>query len=143
VQPGDIYLHPDFYCDLTTGTLEAKYFVVLAFCPSGDVVARLLTSRAHGRPEQPPCFHGNPYPSFFLGVLGGKLGSKSWLDLRGLDDFDRDQLERRIQKKRVSFVMALSNDLLAQLLECFAAAEDTSRLQEKAARDLLARIRSA
>jgi hypothetical protein len=67
--PGRIFRHEQFYLDRDTGLLRPKYFLVLAVQSSGDCVARLLTSRAHGRPEDPPCFHGTPYPGFFLDVL--------------------------------------------------------------------------
>lgn len=40
------------------------------------------------RPRTPPCYHGDPYPAFYLGVPGGPLQNESWLDLRPLDDFD-------------------------------------------------------
>jgi len=88
VQSGDIYRHEAFYRSAETGRLEPKYLVLLAALASGDWVARLLTSRQHGRPEQPPCFHGRPYSSFYLGVIGGPLPAKSWVDLRYLEDFD-------------------------------------------------------
>ena len=56
----------------------------LAVLPGGDLVGRDLTSRAHGRPVAPPCYHGDPYPGFYLGILGGQLQRESWLDLRTL-----------------------------------------------------------
>jgi hypothetical protein len=51
-------------------------------------VVRVLTSRPHGRPVEPPCYHGDPYPGFYLGILGGPLQRGSWVDLRALDDVD-------------------------------------------------------
>lgn len=56
MHPGEIYRHDAFYRDPETGTLEPKYLVLLATLPSDDLVARLLTSRPHGRREQPPAF---------------------------------------------------------------------------------------
>lgn len=141
MQPGEIYRHDAFYRSAETGQLEPKYLVLLATLPSGDLVARLLTSRPHGRPEQPPCFHGRPYSSFFLGVIGGALPSKSWADLRYLDDFDEFEFQRRLKSKRITPTTSLPNDVLTQLLDCAAAAEDTTRLQERAIRDALAELR--
>jgi len=46
MQPGQIYRHEDFYFSAETGRYVPKYFAVLALTPGGDVVARLLTSRA-------------------------------------------------------------------------------------------------
>jgi hypothetical protein len=141
MQPGEIYRHDAFYRSPETGRLEPKYLVLLGKLSSGDLVARLLTSRTHGRPEQPPCFHGRPYSSFYLGVLGGPLSSKSWVDLRYQDDFDDFEFQRRLKSKRITLTTSLATDMLIQLLDCAAAAEDTTRLQERAIRDALAKLR--
>jgi hypothetical protein len=141
VQSGDIYRHEAFYRSAETGRLEPKYLVLLAALTSGDWVARLLTSKPHGRPEDPPCFHGRPYSSFYLGVLGGPLSAKSWVDLRYLEDFDEFEFRRRLKSNRIVPVMPLSKGALVQVLDCAAAAEDTTRLQERAIRDALANIR--
>lgn len=53
-----------------------------------DWVARLLTSRGNMRKETPPCSLENPYPGFFLGVIGDPLSLKTWVDLRWLADVD-------------------------------------------------------
>jgi len=141
VQSGDIYRHEAFYRSAETGRLEPKYLVLLAALASGDWVARLLTSRPHGRPEQPPCFHGRPYSSFYLGVIGGPLSAKSWVDLRYLEDFDEFEFRRRLKSNRIVPIISLSKDALVQVLDCAAAAEDTTRLQERAIRDALAKVR--
>jgi hypothetical protein len=122
MQPGEIYRHDAFYRSAETGQLEPKYLVLLATLPSGDLVARLLTSRPHGRPEQPPCFHGRPYSSFFLGVIGGTLSSKSWADLRCLDDFDEFEFQRRLKSKRIIPITSLAKEVLPGLLHCAAGA---------------------
>jgi hypothetical protein len=72
MQSGEIYRHDAFYRDMESGQTQRKYLVILAHTDGGDIVARLLTSRAHGRPENPPCFHGLPYPGFYLGVMAGR-----------------------------------------------------------------------
>jgi hypothetical protein len=38
-------------------------------------------------------------------------------------------------------ITALDTELLVEVLECVAAADDTTRMQENAIRDLLARMR--
>jgi hypothetical protein len=141
VQPGEIYRHEAFYRSGETGHLEAKYLVLLAALPADDFVARLLTSRPHGRPEHPACSHGHPYSSFYLGVPGGSLGAKSWVDLRYLDDFDGLEFQRRLNSKRIASVTSLSKPMLLDLLDCAAGAEDTTQLQERAMRDTLASLR--
>jgi hypothetical protein len=141
LQPGEIYRHEAFYRSAETGEPEPKYLVLLATLPSGDLVAKLLTSRPHGRPEAPPCHHGHPYPSFYLGVIGGPLSAKSWVDLRRLDDFDEFEFKRRLKSTRIAFITSLTKEVLPDLLDCVAAAEDTTRLQERAIRDALANLR--
>ena len=141
MQPGHVYRHEAFYRNDETGKPEPKYLVVLATLPSGDLVARLLTSRAHGRPEIPPCYHGRPYSSYYLGVIGGPLSAKSWVDLRYLDDFDEFEFKRRLKSTRLAFITSLTKEVLSDLLDCAAAAEDTTRQQEQAMRDELAKQR--
>lgn len=141
MQPGEIYRHEAFYRSLQSGALEPKYLVLLATLPSGDLVSRLLTSRPHGRPETPRCFHGRPYASFYLGVVGGSLSAKSWVDLRYLDDFDELEFRRRLGTKRITPMTSLPKEIVFELLDCVAGAEDTTRLQEGAIRNALAELR--
>ena len=82
-----------------------------------------------------------PYASFYIGVLGGLLHTKSWVDLRYLDDFDGIEFNRRLGGGRIHPVTSLSQEVLVRLLDCVAGAEDTTRLQERAIRDELARLR--
>jgi hypothetical protein len=134
VVPGRIYRHEQFYLDRDTGLLKTKYFLVLAVEASGDFVARLLTSRAYGRPEDPPCFHGTPYPGFFLGIPGQGLGVRTWLDLRPLEDFDRLDFQRLVARGLISEVLDLPTTILLDVLDCAARADDTTRNQERAIR---------
>lgn len=141
MRSGEIYKHEAFYRDAETGQPLPKYLVVLARTPAKDIVARLLTSRSHGRPENPRCFHGAPYPGFYLGVLGGPLSAKSWVDLRPLEDIDPLEFERRKNKGTISFVTTVARPTNVELLDCVARADDTTRLQEKAILDELAQQR--
>lgn len=140
VIPGQIYRHDCFYRD-SAGQWQTKYLVVLTGTPDGDVVFRLLTSRAYGRPEQPPCYHGNPYPSFYLGYLGGALNAKSWLDLRGLRDYDGISFVKKRTARDLSHVATLPQEILCRALDCAASADDTTRQQERLMRDQRAALR--
>lgn len=141
LQPGTVLHHPRFYVDAETGELKPKYLVVLAPARGGDVVWRLLTSRhALMRPEQPPCHHGDPYPGFYLGVIGTahRLGKKSWLDLRGFDDGDGLEVARLLRDDELAIVTTLTGELLRAAIVCAAGADDTTSAQERAMRDQLA-----
>jgi hypothetical protein len=119
VQPGEIYRHEAFYAD-NTGELLPKYLVVLAVPPGDDLVARLLTSRQHGRPEQPPCYHGAPYGGFFLGIPGPPLTEKTWIDLRPFDDLDPAEFRKTLQRGMLSLIHTLPVAVLREVLDCVA-----------------------
>jgi hypothetical protein len=141
VDVGDIVYNPRHYLDPQTGESKGKYFLVLAFTRADDAIVRLLTSRQHGRPEDPRCFHGDPYPSFFLGVLGDRLPHKSWLDLRNHPNLESGVLRQRLKSGAIEIAMKLALPLLMQAMECAAAAPDTTREQEQCIRDALSRLR--
>lgn len=88
----------------------------------------------------PPCFHGLPYPGYFLGPLCKEIPLPTWLDLRALDDFDAKVLHKRSEKGIVHLIHQLGGDLLKAALSCVAAAEDTTQRQERNIRDLLAKL---
>lgn len=141
MNPQEIYRHDTFYRDAESGEFQRKYLVVLARIPGDDLVVRLLTSKQHGRPENPRCYHGYPYPGFHLGIIGEPLTAKSWVDLRYLDDFDPSTAPKMIAKGTLAPVAIIAKDVFVELLDCVARAEDTSKLQERAIRDQLARMR--
>jgi hypothetical protein len=140
MQPGDIYRHAAFYVD-GAGEIKPKYLLVLAAPPGADVVVRLLTSRPHGRPECPPCYHGLPYGGYFLGIPGAPLTKKSWVDLRYHNDLDPVDAHADTIKGIFLQVAALPIDVLCAVIECVAGADDTTRQQEKYLRDTLATLR--
>lgn len=138
--PQEIYRHDAFYRDAALGEFQRKYLVVLARIPGDDLVVRLLTSKQHGRREDPRCYHGYPYPGFYLGIIGEPLTVRSWVDLRYLDDFDPSTAPKMMAKGALARVATLAKDMFVELLDCAARAEDTTKLQERAIRDQLARM---
>lgn len=138
MQPGEIYRHSRFYADKSTGEFKIKYFLILAII-DGYVVFRPLTSQP--RPEDPECHHGLPYPSFYLGVLGGRLGKKSWIDLTKRVDAELKDLRSLLEQGVIEHETALVKDVFMRALACTASADDTDKAQEKAIRDLLTNLR--
>ena len=130
---GEIWRHARFYPDPDTGELLPKFLLVLAVRGDGDIVYRLLTSRAHGRPTIPPCNHNPPYPSFFLGVItpGGPLPLDTWLDLREIeDDYDAREFADDVDAGVFTFVERLPLPVLCATLACAAYAPDTLKRQK-------------
>jgi hypothetical protein len=138
---GDIYRHDRFYRDHEFGELLAKYIVFLAPTRSGDWVARLLTSRENMRPRIPPCFHGDPYPGYFLGVPGPPLTFDTWVDLRAFGDLDAPDVRELVARGVMRCVGRLPGATLTESIDCTAGAADTTVEQERALRDQLARLR--
>lgn len=52
VRSGQVVRHARYYRD-QEGAWKVKYLLVLAGTPGGDVIYRLLTSRAYGSPKSP------------------------------------------------------------------------------------------
>ena len=138
MQPGEIFHHSRFYVDRATGEFKGKYLLILAVA-AGDVIFRPLTSQP--RPEVPECHHGLPYPSFYLGVLGGRLRKQSWLDLTKRADMEVSQLHDEMNVGIAIREATLAQDLFLRALQCAAGADDTTPMQEKTIRDLLAILR--
>jgi len=139
MRPGEIYRAENFYVT-NAGELAPKYLLVLAVPAGDDIVARLLTSRAHGRPEAPPCYHGRPYGGFFLGVPGAPLTEKTWIDLRPFDDLDPVEFAMRETNGTLTRSLTLPRETLRAVLECVAGSDDTTRRQELHLRDTLAML---
>jgi hypothetical protein len=135
--PGQIFRHTRYYRD--DSGWQTKYLLVLA-ADADNVVYRLLTSRAHARPEIPPCYHGDPYPGFYLGLIGGSLSAKSWLDLRRQDDYDRRKFSADVEAGLVTLETTVAVAQLCAALDCAANAQDTSRQQTRQMRDERARL---
>lgn len=126
--PGEIWRHDRYYLDSATGAWKTKYLLVMAV-RGGNVVHRLLTSRRNSRPYHPPCFHDDPYPGFYLGVLGDPLTQESWLDLRELEDLDAAYFVNKQQSGQMEIVGQLAHPLLCEAILCTANAQDTTRQQ--------------
>jgi len=129
--PGEIYRHDRFYRN-EQEEWQAKYLVLLDFTPGRGVIYRLLSSAPHGRPESPPCYHGDPYPGYFLGVPGAPLTRPTWVDLRAAEDYDSGDFGADMADGTLQFIMNLPLPVLCVVLACTANAEDTTHQQNQA-----------
>lgn len=127
--PGEIWLDHKYYID-RNGIPRRKYMVILGV-GGGLICYRLLTSKQAGRPITPTCYHGDPYPSFYLGVLGSPLTKESWIDLREADELDDVRFQGLRVASQISLVTSLPRDVLCEALSCAARAADTSRSEAR------------
>ncbi|CAE6971636.1 hypothetical protein R69608_07649 [Paraburkholderia nemoris] len=125
---GDIWLEPCHYQD-DDGIWHPKYLLILAFTRGGDIVYRVLTSRSNGRPKRPACYQGDPYASFYLGVLGGPLCKDSWVDLQYADDYDGRSFTKAQSAGALKLVASLTPAILCPVLACAIGAADTTKAQ--------------
>lgn len=135
--PGEIWLDSDFF---DGGYPPKRKFLLVLATDQGDITYRLLTSQRYGRPTDPPCYHGSPYPGFYLGVLGGPLYKDSWLDLSVTDDMDSVQFGKLERVGRLSKQLDLSHALLCPALRCVANAQDTTQRQSRRILDVATKL---
>jgi hypothetical protein len=95
-------------------------FLLVAAVDRYDLLYCTATSRAHGRPENPACFHGDPYAGFFLGnppfVPFTKL---TWLDLQyGVTDADVTRFRAAVASGQTTLVGKTAPPLLCDALRC-------------------------
>jgi hypothetical protein len=127
---GEVWSHDAYYLD--GDEFKKKYLLALAVMPDGDIVYRLTTSRQLSRPTHPPCYHGDPYPGFYLGVLGNGLDKESWLDLRECEDMDSYEFAKLYREGAIGRVTSLHTELFISALDCAANAQDTTKRQRNA-----------
>jgi hypothetical protein len=139
VQPGELYRHEAFYRSAETGRLEPKYLVILAT----PLAISSHDCQQAGRTDVPYNLRASTAARIraFFSASSVAPSRPIRVDLRHLDDFDEFEFQRRSKSKRILPTTSLSKNVLAQLLDCTAAAEDTTRLQERAIRDALAKLR--
>lgn len=138
-QPGDVYHFPDYV--FPDGETRDKLVVLLALTRADDWVLARTTSRQHGRPADPPCYHGYPYSGFYLHRADGVLRLPSWVPLDRFDPADAQEFGRYVAENRVTRKGRLQIPLFIALLECCAQVEDLQRMQEEAIRDVLGGLR--
>jgi hypothetical protein len=68
------------------------------------------------------------------------LPHRTWVDLRSCDDYDGASAAGDLMRDRLVLVRSLDRVTLRSVLECVAAANDTTRLQERAIRDHMATL---
>lgn len=136
MQAGEVWHHAAYY-RAPQGAWVGKYLLILDVS-NGDVVYRLLTSRDQGRPRVPACFHGDPYPAFFLGIPGGHLHRDTWVDLRECEDMDVCDFSSLAKSNALTLCMSIQKALLCNSLLCAANAQDTTGRQRKAMMNLRA-----
>lgn len=130
---GEVWGHDAYYLD--GDAFRRKYLLVLAVHSHGDFVYRLLTSRQHNRPTDPACYHGLPYPAYYLGILGNGLDKQSWLDLRECEDLDSYEFSKLYREGVLQRIGSLNTEQLREALGCAANADDTTGRQRKAILD--------
>lgn len=140
VSVGEVYRHHRFYWDGREECWKPKYLLVLCVDRSGDIVFRLLTSKTTGRQTTPRCSLGDPYPSFYVGILGTSLDSETWVDLRGIEDYEGHDFAENQANGQIEFTTAIDMANLCEILECVASALDTNKRQEQLLRDQRAEL---
>jgi len=139
---GEVWKHSEFYCDKDTGEPLPKYLLIIGAEATGDIIYKLLTSRPNGRPCDPACYHGLPYPSYYIGIPqpSGCLCKPTWIDLRESETIDYLVFNSLLDATIVSLEHTISNAELVPILECAAQSDDITKRQRDAVLDAKERI---
>lgn len=135
---GQVYYHTK-YCK-KDGRDHPKYMLIMAL-DHHEILYRVLTTSSTGRVETPACCHDDPYPSFYVGVIGPPLTKRSWIDLQQTMDADRQDFENAVSASTINFVLDIDTKLLLDIIDCTANAQDTSRRQSSRLADQAAELR--
>lgn len=68
------------------------------------------------------------------------MDKKTWVDLRGIEDYDGSSATGEQTRDILVRIMALDTSRFRAVLDCVAAANDTTRMQERAIRDQMAAL---
>lgn len=137
-QPGELYHFPDYV--FPDGGQRNKFVLLMGKTRADDWILARTTKQPHGRSHNPPCYLGDPYPGFYIDTAGGLLPQPTWLMLNRFDDYDSRDFDTKVAAGDVTVVGELPLNTFCQILECAARAQDATAAQERAMRDLRARL---
>lgn len=137
-QPGDVYHFPDYV--FPDGSSRDKFIVLLAVTRASDWIVVRTTSRQNGRPTHPPCYHGYPYPGYFVELADGLFRLPTWIALDRFDALDSKAFAARAKSRHVELKGRLGRSLFAGLLRCCVQSDDVTVLQDQAMREVLATL---
>lgn len=135
---GFVYHDPNFpYQDGEAGN---KLFVVLSLDVADNLIVARTTSRSDRKSWTYGCHNNDPYPNFFIPKDIGIFPDNTWVSLNYLTEFDQLQFDNKVAVGLIEKKNELPKRLMRELLECAAAAEGTTVAQERAIRDILAKL---
>jgi hypothetical protein len=135
-QPGELYHYPNYV--FPDGGQRDKFVLLMGKTRADDWILARTTTQPHGRSHNPPCYHGDPYPGFYINTAGGLLPKTTWVALDRLDDYDTRDFDTKAAQGKIALVGKLALNTFCQLLDCAIRAQDITAIQERAMRDLRA-----
>ena len=137
-QPGGLYHYPGYV--FPDGGQRNKYVLLMGKTRADDWILARTTTQPHGRSHNPPCYLGEPYPGFYIDKCDGLLTQPTWITLNRLDDYDARDFDTKVAAGDITLLGELPLNTFCQILECAARAQDATAAQERAMRDLRARL---
>lgn len=135
-QAGELYHFPDYV--FPDGGQRDKFILLMGRTPSDDWILARTTTKPQGRSHNPPCYLGDPYPGFYIDKANGLLTQPTWVVLNRLDDYDARDFDSKVTRGEITLIGKFPLDTFCQLLDCAVRAQDITRIQERAMRDLRA-----
>lgn len=135
---GAIYYDPNFR--FPDGETKAKLFIILAESPAGDYIVARTTSNPQRKSRTYGCHNDEPDPNFAIPVTASVFPKDTWISLDYLLDLDVTKFKTRVASKQIEEKGMLPAQMLKDLIDCAASADDTTGKQSRYLRDTLASL---
>lgn len=132
---GAIFFDPQFR--FPDGATKGKLFIILGLAPSDDYIVARTTSKGQRKSWQYGCHNDEPDPNFFIPVGAGLFHLDTWVCLDYLVELDVSDFKAKVKAGAIEQKGKLPPGILKDLLNCAAAAEDTTHRQERVIRNVM------
>lgn len=122
------------------GGTKGKYFTILGKAPSDDYIVARTTSNGQRKSWQYGCHNDEPDPNFCIPIGQAIFPLDTWFCLDYLMNLDAYELKDKLKTGFIEQRGTLPHNIIKDLLNCAASAEDTTRQQETVMRDILANL---
>lgn len=135
---GSIFFDPGFR--FPDGQRGRKLFIELGRSPAADYITARTTSNPTHKSWKYGCHNDEPEPSFFIPASLKVFPEDTWVCLDYLADLDAKEFEAKVAAGDIRKMGVMPTNILKDLIECAAGAEDTTQMQARVLRDVLAEL---
>lgn len=135
---GDVFHDPNFR--FPDGEVGNKLLVILAISKSNDYIIARTTSKPRAHSWTYGCHNDSVEPNFFIPKTLNLFHVDTWVCLDYLVDMDSFEFDEKVGNGSIHKLIKLPTNIFKAVIDCASRADDTSLMQEKVLRDVLARL---